>query len=226
MDPYLAQFTSSFRLTPSFLPSVVSEHDLHVELTNPWPVRITGQIQLKEPETPAATNAARGAAWAISPNILDFAIAPGQSASLPLTITFGPGQLAGMKDLILVARVLADRQYPPIHTGATIEVGLPDLELVPEVQLGPTPTGPDVIVTAAVTNKDIRARTLRVELTAKDTPSQQLQISDLPPSQTVTKWFVIHDGAKSLAGLHLRVTLGDDESAARLSKAVMVPDTR
>ena len=102
---------------------------------------------------------------------------PGGSTSLPVTVEFGPGQLAGFKDFALIAKVLADRQYPAIRATTTVQIGLPDLELIPDVQLGPTPTGPDVIITAAVTNKDTRPRTLRLELTAKDTPSQHLPIS-------------------------------------------------
>lgn len=223
VDPYLAQFTSSFKLTPTFIPAIVAEHDMRIEMTNPWPIRITGQIQLKEPESATGAPTPRGMAWTISPNVIEFAIAPGQTTSVPLQLAFGPGQLAGVKDLLMVARVLADRQYPAIRTTTSIEVGLPDLELVPDVQLGPTPSGPDVIVTAAITNRDTKPRTLRLELAAADTPGQQLQISALPPSQTAYKRFVIRDGARLLGGKRVRITLGDDESAARLSKAVMVP---
>lgn len=222
VDPYLAQFTSSFKLTPTFIPAVVAEHDMRIEMTNPWPIRITGQIQLKEPEN-AATPPSRGMSWTISPNIIDFAIAPGQTTSLPLQLTFGPGQLAGIKDMVMVAKVLADRQYPSIRTTTSIEVGLPDLELIPDVQLGPAPDGPDVIITAAITNRDSRPRTLRLELAAPETPGQQLQISALPPAQTAYKRFIIRDGARLLGGKRVRITLGDEESAARLSKAAMVP---
>jgi hypothetical protein len=195
---------------------------MRIEMTNPWPIRITGQIQLKEPEN-AANPPSRGMSWTISPNVIDFAIAPGQTTSLPLQLTFGPGQLAGVKDMVMVAKVLADRQYPSIRTTTSIEVGLPDLELIPDAQLGPSPDGPDVIITAAITNRDSRPRTLRLELAAPETPGQQLQISALPPSQTAYKRFIIRDGARLLGGKRVRITLGDEESAARLSKAAMVP---
>ncbi len=220
VDPYLVQFTSSFKLTPTFIPAVVAEHDMRIEMTNPWPIRITGQIQLKEPDNAINSN---GMSWTISPNVIDFAIAPGQTTSLPLQLTFGPGQLAGVKDMVMVARVLADRQYPSIRTTTSIEVGLSELELIPDVQLSPSPDGPDVIVTAAITNRDTRPRTLRLDLAAPETPGQQLQISALPPSQTAYKRFIIRDGARLLGGKRIRITLGDEESAARLSKAALVP---
>lgn len=227
VDPYLAQFTSSFRLTPHFIPAIASDHEVRISMTNPWPIRITGRLQLEEAAGGGAgAQGIRSAPWTFSPNIVEFAVAPGQTVLLPITVSLGPGQLAGAKDLAIVTRVLADKQYQAIRSNASVEVGLPDLELVPEVQLGPTPTGPDVIVVAAVTNRDSRPRSLRVEITAKDTPSQQLPISSLAPSETIFKRFVIRDGAKLLAGKHIRVTLGDDETAARLSKAALVPDLR
>ncbi|HMN41612.1 MAG TPA: hypothetical protein PKE29_12260 [Phycisphaerales bacterium] len=223
VDPYLAQLTASLRLTPTFIPSVVEPHEHRIEATNPWPVRITGQIQLKDAEPPARPKGPRGAPWTISPNVIDFAAAPGETVSLPVTISFGPGQLAGSKDMVILARVLADRQYPAIRAETTVTVGLTDLELVPEITLGPTPTGPDAIVTAAVTNRSARARTLRLEVASMDRPTQRSEISDLPPNQTVYKEFVFRDAARAMAGRYIRVTLGDDDSAARLSRAVLVP---
>src|SRR5690606_3039123 len=48
IDPYLALFAASFRLEPSFMPAVVREHEHWITLSNPWPLRITGKLQLKE----------------------------------------------------------------------------------------------------------------------------------------------------------------------------------
>ncbi len=223
VDPYLAQLTASLRLTPTFIPSIVEPHEHRIEATNPWPVRITGQLQLKEIDPPARSIAPRSAPWSISPNVIDFAAAPGETISLPVTISFGPGQLAGTKDMAILAKVLADRQYPAIRSETTVTVGLADLELVPEIQLGPSPTGPDAIILAAITNRSGHPRTLRLEVAAKDRPTQTREISDLPPNQTVSKEFVFRDAAKALAGRYIRVTVIDDDSAARLSRAVLVP---
>lgn len=225
VDPYMGLFVGSFRVTPTFVPAVVSAHEHRLEFTNPWPVRITGQIQLKEADEPAGSGPRRlrSDEWTISPNVSTFALAPGERASLPVTLTFGPGQLAGPKDFVAIAKVQADRAYAPVKMAATLEVGLPELELLPEALLSPGPNGPDVIINAAVTNRDARPRTLRVEVACRDLPSQQLSVSDLPPGQTIVKRFVFRGGARTLRGHPVRVTLADDESAARLSKAVFVP---
>jgi hypothetical protein len=223
VDPYLAQLTASLRLLPTFIPSVVEPHEHRIEVVNPWPVRITGQIQLKEVDPPARSTAPRSSPWTISPNVIEFAAAPGERIELPVTISFGPGQLAGTKDMAILAKVLADKQYPAIRAETTVTVGLTDLDLAPEIQLGPTPSGPDAVVVAAVTNKSDHARTLRIEVAAKDRPAQTREISDLPPNQTVYKEFVFRDAAKTLGGRYIRVTLTDGDSAARLSRAVLVP---
>lgn len=225
VDPYVALFAGSFRLEPSFVPAVATEHEHRISLTNPWPIRITGQLQLKEVDR-AGDRSVSGKAsgdWTITPNVVDFDIGPGQVLSLPMTLSFGAGQLAGIKDFAIVARVQAEHAYPPIRMLTTVEVGLPELDLVPEVHLSPTPTGPDVVVVAAVTNKDTRARTLMLEMFAKGTAAQQLPISGLPPGQTVARRFVLRNAAQDLAGRRVVISLTDNESAARLNKAVVVP---
>lgn len=223
VDAYLALFSGSLKFEPTFIPAVGSEHEHRVILTNPWPIRITGQVQVRKVDDPTKP---RGAEWRLEPNVLEFAAAPGQSLSLPMTLSIGPGALAGIKDLTLTARVLADRQYPAIRVGTNVELGLIDLDLVPEVVLGPSKTGPDVFVQASVTNKGTSARTLRLEVSARDTPTQQAQIAGLPPGETIMKRFVLPGSAARLAGRHVRVTLLDEESAARMSKAALVPEGR
>lgn len=222
IDPYLALFAASFRLEPTFMPAVVREHEHRITLSNPWPVRVTGKLQLKE-DTERTTRLQRSATdeWRVSPSgIVDFDIAPGQTTSVPVTLWFGAGQLAGIKDFVIIARAMADRAYPPIRLHAAIEVGLDDIEMNPELQLT---SGTDVVVIATVTNKGSTPRTLRLETAARGMPGQQLQISDLPPGQTVLRRFVFPDALSNLSGRRVVVSLSDQEEAQRLNKAVQVP---
>lgn len=225
VDPYLAQFIAGFRVEPAYVQAIATEHDLKLKLSNPWPVRISGKIQMKEPDA-GASSPARGRSedWTITPRgIVDFAIGPGQTIDIPITVAFSASQLAGRKDFVVVARVQADRAYPPIRLKSPVEVGLPTLDLTPELVLAPNPDGPDVIVTATVTNKDSRPRSLRLESGAYNQPSQQLQISDLLPGQTTLRRFVLRGAAKELSGRRVVISLSDAESPERLNKAVPVP---
>lgn len=222
IDPYLALFAASFRLEPSFMPAVAREHEHRIVLSNPWPMRITGKLQLKD-ETDAGERTGRTVTdvWRVSPSgIIDFDIAPGQTAQIPVTLAFGAGQLAGIKDFVIVARAVADRAYPPIRVHAPVEIGLEDIEMEPELQIT---GGDDVVVVAAVTNKGSRPRTLRLESAAHNMPSQQLQISGLAPGQTVLRRFVFKDAARALSGRRVVISLSDLEEAQRLNKAVAIP---
>ena len=220
VDPYLTMFAASLKMEPGFVPAVVSEHEHRILLNNPWPIRLTGRLQIKQNEGEQSVRA-RSGDWTITPSVTDFSVGPGETASIPVTLAFGPGQLAGSKDLWIVAKPVADRTYPAVRVKTTLEVGLPDLELAPEAQL--SPDGRDVVLLAIVTNKDTRPRSLRLETAARDVPSQQAQVSDLPPGQTVNKRFVFRGAAKALRGQRILVSLSDSEGASRLNRAVTVP---
>lgn len=225
IDPYLALFTASFRLEPTFMPAVVREHEHRIILSNPWPVRITGKLQLKEDRDRNSPPTALSLdEWRVSPSgIVDFDMAPGQTLSVPVTLWFGAGQLAGTKEFVIVAKAMADRSYPPVRLKTAIEIGLEDIHMEPELQPPSRAGSNDVVVVASVTNRGSRPRTLRLETAARNLPSQQLQISDLPPGQTVLRRFVFKDAAQALSGRRIVISLTDNEEAQRLNKAVLVP---
>jgi len=219
-EPYLALFAAGARIEPGFLRAVATEHEGAIVLTNPWPIRITGQVQVKDAEN----SLRRRADWMFWPEgVVDFAAAPGETIRLPLTISFGASQIAGIKDLWLVAKVQADRDYPPIRLRSPLEIGLEELDLQAEVSLSPGLEGPDALVVASVTNKSNRSRALRLEAAAWGYPTQQLSISNLSPGQTVSRRFPFKDGAVSLKGRRVVVSVADTEEAERLNKAVVVP---
>lgn len=219
-EPYLALFAAGARIEPHFLRAIATEHEGAIVLHNPWPMRITGQVQVKD----ADQGAMRRSDWTFWPQgVVDFAAAPGETIRIPLTISFGASQIAGLKDLWLVARVQADREYPPIRLRSPLEIGLEELDLQAEVALAPDLNGPDVVVVASVTNKSPRVRALRLEAAAWGFPTQQLHISNLGPGQTVSRRFLLKDGAAQLKGRRIVVSLADNEEAERLNKAVSVP---
>lgn len=220
-EPYLALFASSVTIEPRFIRAVATEHDRYIVMRNPWPIRVSGQVQVKENELAATRGRADWTFWPTG--VVDFAIGPGEELRLPLTVSFGASQIAGEKDLWVVAKVQADREYPPIRLRATLEVGLEELDLQAEAAPAPGPEGPDLILIAAITNKSPRTRALRVEASAWEFPSQQLHVSGLAPGHTVMRRFFFKDGAVRLKGRRVVVSLSDQEEAERLNKAVLVP---
>lgn len=225
VDPYLAMFAASFKLDPAYIPAVVTEHEHTLHLSNPWPVRITGKLQLRDSESGSPFSSRTSSEdWTITPKgIIDFAIEPGESMELPVTISLGSAQVAGVRDFSVVAKVNADRQYPAIRLKTPVEIGLKSIELIPEARLSPGPDGPDVIVTATVTNTDTRSRVLRLEAAAANQATQQQQISNLAPGESIVRRFVFRNASRSLAGRRVFITLTEAEGTERLNKAVAVP---
>ncbi|MBX3387460.1 MAG: hypothetical protein KF768_12900 [Phycisphaeraceae bacterium] len=222
IDANLALFVAGFSVEPRFVRSSVKEHEHAIILTNPWPIRITGSLQIRE--AAEGDGKARRSTWNITPaGVLDFAIGPNERRRIPFTFTFGPGQVVGAKRLEVLARVSAEREHPLLKLKFTLDVGLEDLQLELEAARSPTNTGPDLVVTAAITNQAGRSRTLRVEAATRDHPTQQLQVSDLGTGQTVIRRFVFKDagGARS-SGRAVIVSVSDLEEADRLNKVVEV----
>ena len=219
-EPYLALFAAGARIEPGFLRAVATEHEGAIVLSNPWPMRITGQVQVKDADEAAR----RRTDWTFWPQgVVDFAAGPGEVIRIPLTISFGASQIAGVKDLWLVARVQADREYPPIRLRSPVEIGLQDLDLQTEIVLTPHLDGPDVVAVATITNKGRRTRALRLEAAAWGFPSHQLSLSNLTPGQTASRRFLFKGGAASLKGRRIVISVADTEEAERLNKAVVVP---
>lgn len=223
IDPNLALFVAGFSVEPRFVRSSVTEHEHAIILTNPWPIRITGSLQIRE--APDPDGRPRRSTWNITPaGVLDFAIGPLERRRIPFTFTFGPSQVVGPKRLEVLARVNAQREHPLLKLKFSLDVGLEDLQLELEATRAPTNNGPDLVVTAAITNSAPRSRTLRVEAATRDYPTQQLQVSDLGTGQTVIRRFVFKDaGGPRSSGRAVIVSVSDLEEADRLNKVVEVP---
>lgn len=223
VDANLALFVAGFSVEPRFVRSSVTEHEHTIILTNPWPIRITGSLQIRE--APDADGKLKRSTWNITPSgILDFAIGPNERRRIPFTFTFGPGQVVGPKRLEVLTKVNALTEHPLLKLKFALDIGLEDLQLELETSQSPTKSGPDLVVTAAITNSASRSRTLRVEAATRDYPTQQLQVSDLGTGQTVVRRFIFKDaGGPKGSGRMVIVSVSDLEEADRLNKMVEVP---
>lgn len=221
IDSHLVKFIAEVKIAPNFIPAVVATHDCEVLLKNPWSTRITGDIQLIPPET--GSRAQRD--WSFAPATpIAFSIAPGQTARLPFSFIFSSIEEAGPKPVQILVRLSADRPYPAMRIGKTINVGLEDLDLSVTANLGPREDGPNVIVTTTVTNSGRLTRTLQLSSHATGFATQSQPIVDLTPGETAVRRFILPNGAEALAGRKVRVLLVDVDGAERLNKYALVPN--
>lgn len=221
IDAHLVKFISEVRIAPSFIPAVVATHDCEILLKNPWSTRITGDVQLIPPETGSRSQRD----WSFAPSTpIAFSIAPGQTVRLPFSFIFTSVEEAGPKPVQLLVRLSADRPYPPMRIGKSINVGLEDLDLNVTANLGPREDGPNVIITTTVTNSGRLTRTLQLSSHAVGFATQSQPIVDLAPGETAVRRFILNNGAEALAGRKVRVLLVDVDGAERLNKYAVVPN--
>ncbi len=235
IDPYVALFMAGFRIEPTFVPAVSAEHVHTMRLRNPWPFRVSGLLQIRrgEDEEDEPQGAAGGGgggigaapSWVMQPRgVLEFAIDAGQTASIPLVLSFGPADEAGPKDVAVITRLQTDHPLPPIRLGGKLELGLEELDLSPEYALSPGADGSmDLIVIAAITNKSDKPRSLRIEALARGYASQTQQVSSLGPGQTILRRFLFEDGGTKLSGKRVVLGLSDADGPQRITRTVKVP---
>lgn len=227
-DADLSLFIAGFKVTPSLVSAINTVHDHELILTNPYPVRITGDIQLPQ-QQPAGPSAPAGAAtpgreWRFSATApLPFSIPPGGQQRIPFSFSFPAQEEAGPRTIQAIVRLQASRTYPPMRLSAPIEIGLEDLELQIATSRSPTVDGPDVVLLATVTNSGRASRTLRVDVVAPRQARQEQAISNLGPGETVVRRFVFPAGAAALRGTRIRATLSDVDGAERLNRSTAAP---
>lgn len=217
IDPRMVRFLASFRIAPSFASAMLTVHEHDLVLENPWPIRISGQLQIVSPDPNAP-------GWTISPaGIIPFDIAPGATARIPISFSFRASEETGRKTFSILVKLTADRTYPAQLLSAPLDIGSETLDFAAEAALSDDGEGPDVIVTATVTNRGDHPRTVRLDASAPGRPTQQFPVSNLGPGETAVRRFVFKDAAPTLAGKRIRVSLADAEAPERLNVSVTVP---
>jgi hypothetical protein len=213
VDAELVEFTASVRLTPSFIPASASVQDARLTVTNPWPIRISGAVQI------LVSEADRRRGWSVGPaSQVTFQLQPGETATLPFTVTISPSEVVGERSLTAVVRVEGERTYGPMRLPLPVQVGVPGLDF--SVVL--SPSGEDLIATVTTSNSGTRSRTLQLEAAAPSQRRQNQSISQLQPGETAVRRFVMPN-AGALKGGRMWFSGLDVDSGERLSKIIDVP---
>lgn len=219
IDPYIAVFAASFSIQPEFLPSIITMHQRRLILRNPWPNTVSGEVQIVKPDTRSADSG-----WNISPSgRIPFTIPPGQTQQIPIAMSFSPVEEAGPLDAVAAVRLSADREYPVLRLRTRLVIGLEGLDIEATARRYPDENGPDLLVSAFITNTGDTPRTLNLEALAPATAWQSQPVTELLPGDTATRRFIFRGEADRLAGRRIRLSLSDIDSAARLNRYVHAP---
>jgi len=213
IDEALTLFRASFAIDEPFIPAESRLHRRAIELRNPWPVAITGELRLRD-----------AAGLDIRPRNLAFTLDPGMSTALPIDILVERSSVAGVKPLDFDVTLHADREHR-LRLSATMDIGLRRLDCSATWrQTTNVVTGEsDVVVSVYVTNRDTTALNLDVFLAAPGSGRQHQLVAGLTPGSTTLRTFRVPGGGRTLSGQQVLVGVTERDGVARLNLAVDIP---
>jgi hypothetical protein len=215
VDVDLALFRAGFSIEPSFVPAEATVHQLDVVLRNPFPAGISGRLRIAEPGSDR---------WKVEPRLFAFSIPPGGEQRLPIEVSFGLAEEAGVRTVVAEVELNAIREYPVLRVSAPLEIGLSTLQMTPTYSFVRNDSGAlaDLVVTVSIINQGDRPTTLRAFAVAPGFAREQAPVSELGPGQSTVLRFTYRDGAQRLRGERVRVGLIEVDGAGRLNKSVTI----
>ncbi len=225
VDTGLARFISSLAVEPAFASSARTQHEIELVLTNPWSQPISGSLTIVEPGglSGQGGQGGRDRTWRVSPRQVSFDIPAGGDAHLPITLSFGAMEEAGVKAFVVDVDLEGRPELGRLRMQTQFEIGLPELrlDLTSRIAAG----GSDVMVEAVVQNNGPAPVTL--ELTAFAPPGagfarSRATVSRLAPGDSAVRRFPFPRGAARLVGETILVGVQDTASGARLNRSVRV----
>jgi len=193
IDPFLALLRAGFQVNQPFIESTQQPHRRTIKLTNPYPTTISGRLIITGPSP-----------WNISPLRHIFSLASGQTAELPVVMSFPLAEIAGPKRLTAHIEFDTDRHYSA-DLFAPMELGLEDIAFDAAVTMEPGPNGrTDAMVAAVITNNGQTPRSLYLFAILPEHPREERLIAELQPGQSIIRRLRFNDvkrGARLRAGV-------------------------
>lgn len=222
VDANLIRFTNALRLEPAMITARTSGAAHEVQIHNPWPVPIRGELYIVEPGGFGDPESPIDRSWRISPRVIPFALNAGDQQKVPVTIAFSPFEESGLRDFVFDIDLSAGHDYGTLRIKRPVEIGVEGLRMRVSYRLGPGGGGPNVYVDADVTNVGSEPVTFRLTAQASGFPRNAASITALAPSQTARRTFIFPDAADKLSGMSVYVSLSVPGSDIRLNGSVRI----
>jgi hypothetical protein len=195
----------------------VPESQHRLRLTNPWPTSISGRLVLVEPG--GGGGAGRDRSWRINPRLFPFALAAGETAEFPFTISFGPSEEIGTKTFVFDTELTAVRAYDVFKVDTPMELGMKDLAF----SVTATPRGDGVELEATVSNQTTNPLTLELTAFPPGIPRQTVDIGEVLAGNQAIRRFNVAGVYPAKKGKKIAVTLSDGENGIRITRTVTIP---
>lgn len=223
VDTELARLIADLRFEPELIESSQTPHEHSIIISNPWSTPIAGRVSLIEPGASAADNLSqsdRERRWRVSPRHARIAVAPHQTERIPFTISLGPGEETGPKQLTVRLELSTGVDYPPIEVKRFATVGHDTLRLDLSSLIQPDDT---LVVEAAITNTGKQELDLNLVAFAPGRPRSPASISRLPAGNQAVRRFVFPKSASQLKGQRIIVGATVPETGIYLNSSIVVP---
>ena len=218
VDADLLHFVAGFSIEPPLLSMTSPETQHNIQITNTWQVPISGTLQLLQPGGPGVS-ARRDRTWRINPRTFTFALAPGETANLPMTVSFGTAEEVGTKPFIFNVELAAGHSYEPFRVTSRMELGLRDISF----SVTATPRGDDVVLEATISNQSRAPLTLAMTAFPPEMPRQLIDVGEVMPGNQVIHRFTLRKVYPSHKGQRVPVALSDPEAGIRINRSVLIP---
>lgn len=223
VDTELARLIANLRFEPDLIESSQTPQEHSVVISNPWNFPIAGRVSLLEPGAAAsdgATGSNREHRWRVFPRHARIAIPPFQSARFPFTISLGPSEETGPKQLTIRLELSTGVDYPPIEVKRFATVGHNTLRM----DLTSSIQDPDtLVIDAAITNTGTQELDLNLVAFAPGRPRSPASISRLPAGNQAIRRFVFPHSAAQLSGQRIIVGATVPETGIYLNSSVLIP---
>lgn len=222
IDTGLVRFLAALAMSPSKIQSVAGERQYEVVITNPWPVTATGRLIISEPGGYNAQTHTRDRSWEIRPRSMPFELAAGETARLPVTLSFSRAIEAGPVGMVYDVQLIAERDFGWIQARVPAEIVLNGVEL--DVGYRHPLSGPeeDLIVEATITNTGDTVRSFDAFAFAPGMPRVRASIGALEPGQSAVRYFPFSHAAAALGGQRVVVSIAEADGPGRLTRGVDV----
>lgn len=218
VDAELLHFVARFSIDPPLLSMTSPETQHNIQVTNTWPVPISGTLQLLEPGG-VGPSVRRDRTWRISPRTFAFALAPGETASLPMSVSFGTAEEVGTKPFVFNVELAAGHSYEPFRVAARMELGLRDISF----SVTATPRGNDVVLEATISNQSRTPLTLAMTAFPPEMPRQLVDVGEVMPGNQVIHRFTLRNVYPGHKGQRIPVAISDSEAGIRINRSVVIP---
>jgi hypothetical protein len=205
-DSELMLLRTSIVLEPEELEASPEEHEVYLQITNPYRHSISGQIRLIAPPR-----------WVLEPRHIAYSLAVGETQRERFGVRFPFNEAAGPKEIIARVTLDAARRLV-IDVPLSLEIGLNDVAVTVIAQV----VQDRVIVRQSITSFADHPLYFEGFVVVPDQPRRTRLIPGIGPGETVIKEYDI-PGVRELSGRKLRVGLREVDGNILYNAHVRVP---